>query len=133
FGVGIAGGCVWLVNRFAGGPTMNRAPVTALGIPLLLLVVAIPVVTLAAAASDSFENGLVRKPAGRMMVSIVDVVTDFDRDGFGIGGRLADPSPLSASVFPYAVDVPGNGIDEDGVGGDLPAPAAADVRRAPGA
>ena len=124
FGSGVAGGCVWLVNRFAGGTPVTRAPAAALGIPLLLLVIAIPTVTMAAAASDAFENGLLRKPAGRLIASVVEVLSDVDRDGFGIGGRIADPSPFSASVFPYAIDVPGNGIDEDGIGGDLPAAAA---------
>ena len=48
-------------------------------------------------------------------------VSDVDRDGYGMLGRLRDPAPLDAGVHPYALDVPGNGIDEDGVGGDLPA------------
>ena len=30
-------------------------------------------------------------------------------------------APLDASIHPFALDVPGNGIDEDAVGGDLPA------------
>jgi len=36
-------------------------------------------------------------------------------------GRPADPAPFDARVYPYAVDWPGNGRDENGVGGDLPA------------
>jgi hypothetical protein len=52
-----------------------------------------------------------------------DTVTDFDQDGFGIAARLSDPDPFDRTIFPYASDLPGNGIDEDGVAGDLPAGA----------
>jgi hypothetical protein len=54
-----------------------------------------------------------------------------DRDGFGIEGEGRDPDPWNAAVFPYAVDVPGNGLDEDGIAGDLPAGAAPYEERAP--
>ena len=48
-------------------------------------------------------------------------LTDLDRDGYGYLGTLRDFAPFDASRRPYALDVPANGIDEDGVGGDLPA------------
>jgi len=123
-GSGAAGGCVWLVNRFGGGPWTSRAPLSSLRLPLVLLVLALGTVSIAAATNDSLENGLLRKPSGRLLSSVVDFATDFDRDGFGIGGRMPDPAPFAGSVFPYAVDLPGDGVDQDGVGGDLPAGAA---------
>jgi hypothetical protein len=116
----MAVGCVWLVNRFGGGSASGRVPLSSLRMPLVLLAIAVAAVSVAAATSDSLENGLVRKPSGRVVSSIVDVATDLDRDGFGLGGRIPDPAPFSRSIFPYAVDVPGDGIDEDGIGGDLP-------------
>ena len=46
-------------------------------------------------------------------------VTDIDRDGFGIFSFPPDPAPLDANIYPSALDRPGNGIDEDGLGGDF--------------
>jgi hypothetical protein len=77
----------------------------------------------AVSASDPLENGLLRKPSGQALGSAVAWATDVDRDGFGLIGALSDADPMDAAVFPYAVDIPGNGVDEDGIGGDLPADA----------
>jgi hypothetical protein len=66
------------------------------------------------------ENGWSEKPAGRVLRSLVSAITDVDRDGYGWLSSPADPSPLDAAVHPYAVEIPGNGIDENGIGGDLP-------------
>jgi membrane-anchored protein YejM (alkaline phosphatase superfamily) len=46
-------------------------------------------------------------------------VTDFDRDGYGLFGLRVDGHPFDAARHPLALDVPGNGIDEDGYAGDL--------------
>jgi hypothetical protein len=73
--------------------------------------------------SDTLDNGLRRKPTGIALGDVVSVLSDVDRDGYGLLGRLRDPAPLDGTIYPYALDVPGNGIDEDGVGGDLPADA----------
>lgn len=70
--------------------------------------------------SDVLDNGLRRTPAGQVLGTVVDAASDVDRDGFGLLGRPSDPDPWDARVYPYALDQPGNGIDEDGVGGDLP-------------
>lgn len=53
-------------------------------------------------------------------------LSDFDRDGYGPFTDPPDPDNFNAAIYPYAVDVPGNGIDEDGLCGDLEAvdPAA---------
>jgi arylsulfatase A-like enzyme len=63
-------------------------------------------------------------PLGRIALGLLRKVTDRDHDGasplFG-GGDCNDRDP---SISPYAVDVPGNGVDEDCSGADLPAPVA---------
>ena len=85
------------------------------------LVVAGAAVTLAArTGSDVFDNGLRRKPTGQWLGVLINMATDFDRDGYGVLGRPPDPDLFDARVYPYALEVPGNGIDENGVGGDLP-------------
>lgn len=53
--------------------------------------------------------------------------TDFDGDGYGLMTRPFDQAPFDGTRYPYAPDTPGNGIDEDGIGGDLPLAA----KRAP--
>ena len=72
-------------------------------------------------SSDVLDNGLRRTPAGRLLGTAVIAATDVDDDGFGILGRPPDPALFDARVQPYASDVPGNGVDEDGIAGDLPA------------
>ena len=81
------------------------------------------------AASDVIEDGLRRKASGQVFTTITARLTDFDRDGYGIGGRTSDPAPFNGAVFPYALDVPSNGIDEDAVAGDLPSAQPAYVEQ----
>jgi glucan phosphoethanolaminetransferase (alkaline phosphatase superfamily) len=80
--------------------------------------------TVLRSASDTLDNGLRRKPTGIALGNAVAALSDVDRDGYGLLGRLRDPAPLDSTIYPYALDVPGNGVDEDGVGGDLPKGAA---------
>jgi hypothetical protein len=51
---------------------------------------------------------------------MLDRLTDFDRDGYGLLLNPRDPAPFNAAIHPYALDIPGNGIDENGLAGDLP-------------
>lgn len=82
------------------------------------------VTALVQAVGVSFQQALQHKPSGRLYGTIVEGITDVDRDGYGFLHRQADPAPFDAEVFPYAMEIPGNGIDENGVGGDLPVEAA---------
>jgi arylsulfatase A-like enzyme len=47
--------------------------------------------------------------------------TDRDRDGFAATFGGADPDDADATRNPMAPEVPGNGVDENGIGGDLAA------------
>ncbi|MEA3041922.1 MAG: hypothetical protein QOC65_1411 [Sphingomonadales bacterium] len=62
---------------------------------------------------------------------LLDAATDFDRDGYGFFAAHADGAPFDAAVHPFALDVPGNGVDEDGYGGDAPVPPPAPADLAP--
>ena len=99
----------------------GREPALA---PVLLAIVGSATLGVAATSSDVLENGLLRKPTGQLLAATLNQITDIDRDGYGVVGRSSDPDPFNAGVYPYAVDIPGNGVDEDGVGGDLPAAQA---------
>jgi hypothetical protein len=117
---GIGGGAVWWVNRYAMGERAQRVPARWLAVPMFCAVVGLAVTAAAASADTSLQNGVLRKPSGTAFALLVNRVSDLDRDGYGVMGRLSDPDPFNVAVFPYALDVPGNGIDEDGVAGDLP-------------
>jgi hypothetical protein len=116
-----AGAVVWIVNRLRSGPAgAVRAPRRLWVAVTATVLVSLTVTTAARVTSDVMDNGLRRKPSGKVLGSVVQAATDVDRDGYGIGGFFDDPSPFDARLFPYALDRPGNGIDENGVGGDLP-------------
>jgi hypothetical protein len=103
------------------GEPMPRMPLwRSLVVPAAVLLTGAVVMTVLRTESDVLDNGLRRKPTGRLLGSIVEAVTDVDRDGYGVLGRPDDPNLFDGHVRPYALDIPGNGIDEDGVGGDLP-------------
>ena len=63
--------------------------------------------------------GLNRTLAWDALSRTLDFVTDFDRYGYGLCGIQHDSAPFDPARHPLALDVPGNGIDEDGYGGDL--------------
>jgi hypothetical protein len=78
------------------------------------------VFALPSASAARVQGGLVAKPGGRSLLELVRTVTDVDLDGFGLLSRPADPAPFDGSIHPFALDLPGNGIDENGVAGDHP-------------
>lgn len=120
---------IWSINRFGPGrPNATAAPWRPLAMPAVaILVAAVITTTVASLGSETFEDGLRRKPSGRLAGSLVASLTDVDRDGFGLLGGMRDVELFDASVYPWALDAPGNGIDENGVGGDLPAQGVAYV------
>jgi hypothetical protein len=63
--------------------------------------------------------GLRRMLAWQLTDGTLDLATDFDRDGYGLFGIQHDDHPFDPARHPLALDIPGNGVDEDGYGGDL--------------
>jgi hypothetical protein len=121
---------VWTIDRWAPVGSKARAgwPSRRLaGAAGALFVGALGVFGSVSWASELAEDGLRRKASGQFYMRLLEALTDFDRDGFGIGGRSGDPAPFDARIYPYALDVPANGIDENDVGGDLPSAVPAYV------
>ena len=91
--------------------------------------VAAPTLLLAAGQLADVRSALGRFNAPYAFAFLLDGATDFDGDGYGFYSSPADTHPLDPARHPFALDVPNNGVDEDGYGGDLvladaaPAPA----------
>ncbi len=65
--------------------------------------------------------GFGHKPSAQVLGYLARLATDFDRDGFGLVSGPRDGAPFDSSRHPFALELAGNGVDENGVGGDLPA------------
>jgi hypothetical protein len=63
--------------------------------------------------------------------ALFDQLTDFDRDGWSFYSWPIDRQPFDAGRHPYALDVPGDGIDQDGFGGDFAFAGNAETSRPP--
>ncbi len=86
------------------------------------------VLALRASALEPIQFALVRKPSALLLTLVVDGASDFDSDGSGWLSRPPDLAPFDHTRHPFALEIPGNGTDENGLAGDLPfdfpAPAA---------
>ncbi len=120
-----AGACFAAIARIERGhPALAAAELPR---PLRLAWVAsacaaagIGVLGASATLAPALEVGWSAKPSGRALRAAVAALSDLDDDGYGWLSEPHDPAPFDAALHPWAVDVAGNGVDEDGVGGDLP-------------
>jgi hypothetical protein len=112
-----------LVERWWGpDPARFRPPRTALlwiGAALFGALSLWPLLSTSDAATG-VRAALERKPSVALLEDLVEQATDVDRDGTGLLSRPPDPAPFDGSISPYALDLPGNGIDEDRLAGDHP-------------
>ena len=118
-----AGGVLWAAaylpardeeRRQSRGRVLLRSAV--------LVVVALGTFAAAGLASPRLQDQLVRTTAGGWTAVAGRFATDFDRDAWDWVRAPFDTAPFDAAVHPFAVDRPGNGIDENGINGDLAAP-----------
>ena len=95
-----------------------------------------PLLLWAVGRVDDARAGLGRFNGYIAVTVLLDAATDLDRDGYGFFSSPADTHPFDGSRHPFALDVPNNGIDEDGFAGDLvlaePAPPEAPAVRIDG-
>lgn len=74
---------------------------------------------------DDSRAALARFNSIYVISTVLHQLTDFDRDGWSWYSNPIDLHPFNSALHPYALDIPGNGIDEDGFGGDLVAASPA--------
>lgn len=114
---------LWLPNlpQYAGTVPGVTSGAGRIGVMLALAaVVASGVVfSLLANRNDHVRHYLSKSASYQMLNQVVSRATDLDGDGFGALGYPIDPAPSDARIYPNALDIPNNGIDEDGVMGDF--------------
>lgn len=124
--VGAVGAGALAVRALRDGS--GRAAVRLL--PATASVAALSALTLVASAAilpafclrgGSGCEALERKTSGLVLSVLAERATDFDFDRYGLARGPLDHAPFDAARHPFALDVPGNGIDENGLAGDHPA------------
>ncbi|UYY58298.1 sulfatase-like hydrolase/transferase [Sphingomonas sp. S2-65] len=110
--------CLLLIRRFT--PATDRIAAAALEWrTLLVLAVLVPALLLAANGKPDVRHAVGRMNATSTIGMGLNRLTDFDGDGYSWFSALRDPAPFDGTRYPLALDIPGNGVDEDGIGGDL--------------
>ncbi|HVQ10064.1 MAG TPA: sulfatase-like hydrolase/transferase [Allosphingosinicella sp.] len=89
------------------------------GRQLALLLGATPLVLFAVNRVDDSRAALSRFNSVVAVSTVLEQATDFDRDGYSFFSFPLDRQPFDGSRHPYALDIPGDGIDQDGLGGDF--------------
>jgi phosphoglycerol transferase MdoB-like AlkP superfamily enzyme len=124
--------CYRLVKRWL--PQWRAGPDPLRWGHLLALLALVVPLALAAGWWSDVRYGLARFNAFGTINSALHTVTDFDRDGYSWFTSQRDSAPFDSTRHPLALDIPGNGADEDGFGGDFrfaPAPEEAAELRLP--
>ncbi|MBL8141665.1 MAG: sulfatase-like hydrolase/transferase, partial [Acidobacteria bacterium] len=117
---------IYALHRAKPAPGLSMPRVSVARVVFHTSLVLLAGTTLTAAArlsTPTFDLSIARKPTGRFFSAIVQSVSDVDGDGFGLLSKPPDPDPWDARVNPFALDVPGDGFDQNGLAGDLSASA----------
>ena len=100
--------------------TRSQASRSKLAIWTQTLIGLVTIALMGVINSDAFlRYGLGKKISYTVIGRTLDAVSDLDRDGYGLFMFPTDPENLNQAIYPGALDVPGNGVDEDGYAGDF--------------
>jgi len=102
-------------RRFAPPPLRSVWAALAVCVVPAMLLVALP-----SESASRLRYGLRAKLSEILLMEFLEHATDFDGDGSGWLSQPPDPALLDGAVYPYAIDIPGNGRDENGIAGDHP-------------
>ena len=86
----------------------------------VLLACTLLIVGSASLSSEKVIKGIRRFPASRGLQLSLHALTDVDRDGYSTFSHPPDRNWADPNRHPFALDIPANGIDENGLMGDLP-------------
>jgi hypothetical protein len=110
----------WLALRLARRWLPSRVEMPGLKWRhLLWLALPLPVLLYAAGGEPDARYALARFTAPGLALQGLSQATDFDGDGYSGFTPQRDLAPFDASRHPFVLDIPNNGIDEDGYGGDF--------------
>jgi arylsulfatase A-like enzyme len=123
----VVGAILIVVLAWLGGTVtrhrFGRLAGAAGGAFVLLLVLACVRASSALGEAPDVAQGIQRHaPLGKVALAGLRAATDRDHDGHSSKFGGADCDDKNPSVNPTAVDVPGNGVDEDCSGADTPLP-----------
>lgn len=92
-------------------------------IMLTMTIVITLVMTFFVSNNDFFRYGLEKKISYQLISTGLDKISDVDFDGFGIFSYPKDKASFNATIYPGALDIPGDGVDQDGFLGDALVPS----------
>lgn len=121
----------WALRRRAHGRPAVPAPPAITGRGWIALALVTAAAVLAADRVRNVRLAAHRVTAYALLSDALAVATDLDRDGYGWAGAEVDRHPFDATRHPFALDVPGDGIDGNGLAGDFTLPPAPPAFRAP--
>jgi phosphoglycerol transferase MdoB-like AlkP superfamily enzyme len=122
----------WAGTRLARRFLPDRVATVRLGWRhLLLLALSLPLVAAAAVGEPDVRYALSRFNAFGLANQAMARASDFDGDGYSWFTPQRDAFPFDSARHPYVLDIPENGIDEDGFGGDLRLAGASQAVAAP--
>ncbi len=111
--------CLRLVRRYAPRDIRIAFPPPLGRKTWLAVALALPPLVVGINAAGDARYALARFNAYALMAGALHQVTDVDRDGYSLFSWRIDRHPFDGSRHPLALDVPNNGIDEDGLAGDF--------------
>lgn len=109
-------------NYIRSFPVNNRQQLELLW-GVMIAVTITPVMSYFMTQHEVLRYGLQKKTSYHVTSKVLDMFSDVDFDGYGIFSFPQDKAPFNADIYPGALDIPGNGIDEDGYLGDALVPS----------